>query len=173
MSGVTDLENYWKGQTHNVGATPANTQLAVTSQLRKRRIAILRTSGTLGTNTDDAMASTTTAEQQLMYCSVAGTVTAFVYIPNGTVTADATNNAVLTLSKRTAAGGTQTTVATITTDLTLGNLVAGQGAVGTLTATVADRSFTAGSSLAVTTTKPNAGVVLRAGTYVIEYTEDA
>lgn len=152
------------------GDSAAPTAASIDQLIRKRRAVFMRTSGALGTNTDDAMANTTTAEQQIFTTTVAITITSFAYVPNGTITADAANNAVLTLSKRTAAGGSQTTVGTITTDLTLGNLVAGQAAIGTLTA--ANVQVAAGGSLAVTTTKGGTGVVVRAGCYVIEYTED-
>ena len=145
---------------------------AVDTAIRRMRMAILRVSGALGTNTDDAAANTATAEQQLFWTSIPITITAFVYIPNGTITADANNNAVITLSKRTAAGGSQTTLATITTNVALGNLVAGQAAVATLTATSTDLPVAAGSSIAVTNAKGGTGVVLRAGTYVVEYLVD-
>lgn len=145
---------------------------SVDTAIRRMRAVTLRVSGALGTNTDDAAANTATAEQQIFWTSIPITLTAFVYIPNGTITADANNNAVITLSKRTSAGLTQTTLATITTNLALGNLVAGQAAVGTLTAVSTDLPIAAGSSLAVTNAKGGTGVVLRAGTYIIEYLVD-
>lgn len=154
------------------GDSAAPTAASIDQLIRKRRVVTLRTSGALGTNTDDAMANTATAEQQIFATSVAITITSLMYVPNNTITADATNNAVITFSKRTSAGGSQTTLGTITTDLTLGNLAVGQPAVATLTATTANLQVAAGSSIGVANTKGGAGVVLRAGTYVIEYTED-
>lgn len=154
------------------GDSAAPTAASIDQLIRKRRVSFLRTTGATGANTDDAMANTTTAEQQLFYTSVAITITAFAYIPNGTITADAANQVTFTLSKRTSAGATQTTLATITSNVALGNLVAGQPAVGTLSATTTDLQVAAGSSIAITTTKPGTGVVARAGSFVIEYTED-
>lgn len=154
------------------GDSAAPTAASIDQLIRKRRVAVLRTSGATGANTDDAMANTATAEQQIFWASVAITITALEYVPNAAITADASNNAVITFSKRTSAGASQTTLGTITTNLALGNLAAGQGAAATLTATTTDLQVAAGSSIGVANTKGGTGVVLRAGTYVIEYTED-
>lgn len=165
----SDVANLIKQAAANAGvATPGG----VDQVIRKRRVCILRTSGALGTNTDDAAANTATAEQQIFWTSVAITVTALEYVPNAAIVADAANNATITFTKRTAAGGSLTTLGTITTNVALGNLAAGQGAPATLTATSDDLKVAAGSSIGVANTKAGTGVALRAGVYILEYTED-
>lgn len=169
MPSGDDVANLVKQAAANSGVP---SKAAVDQILRKRRVVVLRTSGALGTNTDDAAANTATAEQQIFATSVAITITVLYYVPNAAIVADAANNALITFSKRTAAGGAQTTLGTITTNVALGNLAAGQPAAATLTATSDDLSVAAGSSIAVTNAKNGTGVALRAGCYVIEYLEN-
>lgn len=171
MSGTTDFESYVHGQVDSVG-TPATTRTAASQALRTRRIAFPKWSGALGTCTADAMASTTTAEQQGATVEVAGTIVAVYIIPNGTLTGDNTNNAAITLSKRTAAGGSKTTVVSHTTTVANGNWVAGQAVSLSLTATIADRSFAAGSTFSFEVAKNGSGVAVPAGNFVVVYTED-
>lgn len=172
MSGVTDFHSYMDGQTDSVGASASATKTAVAQVLRTRRVVFPKWSGALGTCTADAMASTTTAEQQGATIEVAGTITAVYLVPNNTLTGDNTNNAVITLSKRTSAGGSKTTVVSHTTNVANGNWVQGQAVSLSLTATIADRSFTAGSTISFEVAKGGTGVAVPAGNFVVVYTED-
>ena len=165
MSGVTDFEGYLHGQIDSVGATPANTRTGATQLLRRRRFTWLKTA-------DDAMASTTTAETQVGGFAVAGTVKAIYYISNGTLTGDDTNNAVVTVSKRTSAGGSKTTLGTLTTNVAGGNYVQGQRIAFALTATVANLTLAALATISFEIAKGGSGVVVRAGAFEIEDEED-
>jgi len=105
----------------------------------------------------DAMASTASADTTLPWCRVAyaGKVVAVKITSSAALTGDPTNNAVITVSKRDAAGANLTTVAAITTTV---SWVA--GADVTLALTAANIFVVAGGTLSVAITKGGAGVVV-------------
>lgn len=105
----------------------------------------------------DAMANTATAETATAWRSVAyaGKVTSVIVNPTAALTGDPTNNAVITISKRDAAGANALTVATLTTTA---SWVAGTAVAFTLTS--ANVALVAGGSLTLTITKGGSGVVV-------------
>ncbi len=117
---------------------------------------------------DDGAASTTTAETHTnIYLKRACILKSVAYVATtGGITADNTNNATVTLSKRDSAGANLTTVATLTTNTTLGNIV--QYAAVQMTLTAANVAVTAGSTLTYSVAKGGTGVVLRAGVFTAE-----
>lgn len=165
MSGITDLVSFVQGLTHLVGTTPSSTQSAATQALRKRRFAMRIT---------DAAAGTTDTTYYLMNIPVAGTITAISVIPGAALTADDTNYKTLTFGTNNGAGGAVTTVAAQTTKATggSGSWVAGTKLTIALSATIANRSFAAGSQFQLAITHAGSGVAEPIYTVVVEYTED-
>lgn len=114
----------------------------------------------------DGSASTATSEVPLGMARRASKVVAAYYIPASTLTADDTNHATLTISKRAADGGSKTTVASVSTTTTgSGNFVAWVPVP--LTVVAADASVTALSQLSFEITKPGSGVVVPIGKLVV------
>lgn len=118
---------------------------------------------------DDAMASTATSE------TYTGVVVPYLsrikniwYVATtGGITADNTNYATVTISKRNSAAGGQATVATLTTTITSsGNIT--QGAPKALVRTVANVDVTALSTFTFSIAKAGSGVVVRGGKFVVE-----
>ena len=106
----------------------------------------------------DGAANTTTAENSLGAVFEAGTLVDAFVIPDAALTADDTNHAVITISKRDSAGANKTTVATITTNVASGNWV--QFARKALT--LSNTTIAAGSSFTYEISKPGTGVQLPA-----------
>ena len=167
MSGTTDLEIYLKGQLHNVGATPANTQTAATQLARKRRVVVRLAA--------DAAASTT-GKYNVFYAPVAGTITKVTYVTEGAITSSDTVYATLALSWNDGAGGSATVAATQTTKTSgsggSGNLTADYAYDIPVSATVANRSFPANSRIYLDVAKASTGTQLAAALLSVEYTED-
>lgn len=114
----------------------------------------------------DGAASTTTSEVPLGMARRASKVIAAYFIPASTLTADDTNYATLTISKRAAGGGSKTTVASASTTTTgTGNFVAWVPVP--LTVVAADASVTALSQLSFEISKPGTGVVVPIGKLVV------
>lgn len=125
---------------------------------------------------DDGAAATDTTETPIWINTTGGTVTiqSIKYGCGATgITAGDTHYSTMTIFKRTSSGGTQTSVATATTQTTgMGTLTVGQQASFTLTATIADRTLAAGAVLTYSRTHTMNGLVIPAGVIIIEYTED-
>ena len=111
----------------------------------------------------DGSASTATSEVPLGMARRASKVIAAYFIPASTLTADDTNYATLTISKRAAGGGSKTSVSTTTTGS--GNFVAWVPVP--LTVVAADASVTALSQLSFEISKPGTGVVVPIGKLVV------
>lgn len=111
----------------------------------------------------DGAAGTTTAETVIGYVHRACKLVAVRYVPAAGVTADATNNATITVSKRASGGGSKTTVATIVTDVAGGNWTQWAAKAFSLTGTAADLQIAAGSGLTFEIAKGGTGVVIPAG----------
>lgn len=119
---------------------------------------------------DDGMASTTTSETDCnIYVIRNGILRSISYVPtSGTITADPTNNAVVTVNKRDLNGANQTAVGTLTTNAAgIGTTLAQRGnAAFTLTSTAV--AIAAGSTFTFSVAKGGTGVVLRAGFFILE-----
>jgi len=119
----------------------------------------------------DATAGTATAEAAIAMTVQKGKLVKAYYVPAGAVTAHDSNYATITISRYTAAGGSKTTVASITTKIT--------GGSGNWTAFVpveitlaADTALEAGACLTYEIAKAASGVQLPAGSLVL-ITSDA
>jgi len=114
----------------------------------------------------DGAASTATSEVPVGMARRASKVLAAYFIPASTLTADDTNYATLTISKRAAGGGSKTTVASVSTTTTgSGNFVAWVPVP--LTAVAAEVTVTALSQLSFEITKAGTGVVVPIGKLVV------
>lgn len=116
----------------------------------------------------DGSASTATSEVPIGMARRASKVLAAYFVPASTLTADDTNYATLTVSKRAAGGGSKATVATASTTTT------GTGGTGNFVAWVpvpltvqTDNAVTALSQLSFEISKPGTGVVVPIGKLVV------
>lgn len=117
----------------------------------------------------DAMASTATSET-CVWANMTGRdikVLSVGFATGAALTADNTNNAAITVSKYTAAGGSKTTVATETTNVASGNWTA--FTVKNLTLTAANVTVAAGGVLTYEISKGGTGVIVPAGVFVVKY----
>lgn len=120
----------------------------------------------------DGAGSTATSEVPLGMARRASKTLAAYFIPASTLTADDTNYATLTISKRAAGGGSKTTVASISTTTSgSGNFVAWVPVP--LTVVAADASVTALSQLSFEITKTGTGVVVPIGKLVVYLSDNA
>lgn len=110
----------------------------------------------------DAAANTATSEFVIADIPANCTIAAVDVLPTAGLTADNTNNAVLTVKGYNAAGGGGVTVASMTTNVASGNWTAFVPKALTLTATTADLDRVADSALTLTITKGGSGVQLPA-----------
>lgn len=92
-----------------------------------------------------------------------------VVCPGAALTADNTNNAVLTLAKADGAGGSATTVATLTTNVASGNWVADTFKSFTLSATFANTLVNDGQILTLKKTIGGTGVIVPISFFTIRY----
>lgn len=120
---------------------------------------------------DDAMASTTTSETYTgLYVVYACRVKSVTYsATTGGITADNTNYATVTVSKRDSAAANLTTVATLTTTATSsGNITQGAGKALVLSTTAGALDLAIGATFTYSIAKAGSGVVVRAGTFTVE-----
>lgn len=117
---------------------------------------------------DDATAATATSETYTGRVNLNKVrVKAVYYTPTtGGITADASNNATITIKWRDSAAANPVTVATYTTDVAGGS--ATQGVPKAMTLTQANTICAAGGSFTITITKAGTGVVVRAGSFTLE-----
>lgn len=137
--------------------------------LRRHTITIMK-------EADDAAANAATAERTVLrvpaHMADGIEIQSIHYTPDGAVTADDTNNATITFSKRNGAGGGATVVATATTSTAgTGNLVAHTPEEIPLSATLANRRLAAGEVLTELISKANSGVALAAGSFTVVFDE--
>lgn len=126
------------------------------------------------TRAQDAAAGTTTAET-VVGCSIAhpanptgkSKILRAYYVPAAGVTAHDTDYATITISKYTAAGGSKTTIASLSTVIASGDWTALVPKQITLTSTLADRVLEAGAAITYQIAKPGNGVQLPAGKLVV------
>lgn len=161
----TDRE-YLKAQQAGVlGTSGATSAIAEIDTAHSLWIPITKAS-------DDAMASTTTAETFAgVLIPFKARVLAIKYVATtGGITADGTNNATITISKRDSAGGTKTTVCAVTTNVAFGNVTQGAAKSFASGITAANVIITADSTLTYEIAKGGTGVVVRAGTIWVQVT---
>ena len=121
----------------------------------------------------DGAASTATAETIFLAATRKFRVTSVKYLPSAALTADNTNNAVLTLRRRDADGTNAVSVATITTNIASGNWVQWVAKALVLSGTAANLVLAEGQCLTLEITKGGTGVVVPAGSLEIQYLFDA
>lgn len=118
---------------------------------------------------DDAMASTTTSETYTgVYVPVKSKLKSVKYVATtGGITANATNYATITVSKRDSAAGNKTTVATFASDTVSTDDVT-QGVAKDMTLSSANVVIDAGSVITFEIAKAASGVIVRAGRFHLE-----
>lgn len=123
---------------------------------------------TFAKSSDDAMASTTTAETYTGKAAVhKARLKAVYYVATtGGVATDATNNVTVTVSKRDSAAANPLAIATYTSNVAGGAVT--QGVPKAMTLTDANIIIDALSTFTLTVAKGGSGVVLRAGEFIIE-----
>lgn len=116
----------------------------------------------------DATAGTATSEIAVGVAPNKSKLVKAYYLPGSALTADDADYATITVSRYTAAGGSKTTIATITTETT------GGGGTGNWTAKVpvtitlsADTDIAAGALVTYEVAKAGSGVALPAGSLVL------
>jgi hypothetical protein len=117
----------------------------------------------------DAAASTTTTETAIGSIVEGSRIIGAYIVPDAAVTADAANYATITVSKRTSAGASKTTLATLLTDVAGGSWTQYARKEMTLTATTADRICGAGSTFTIEVAKAGTGVQLPVLTIGLEF----
>ena len=117
----------------------------------------------------EGSAGATLAESVIARIPVAGTVTGVTIVPTGAATADATNNATLTVGGR-VAGGAAVTIATLITNVAGGSWAAFTDKAATLSGTPANLVITAGEVFTLTVAKGGTGVQLPSYLVTIQYT---
>lgn len=90
----------------------------------------------------------------------------------GAVTADNTNNAVITIAKSDGAGGAATAMASLTTNVASGNWVAGGTKAFTPDTTVANRRFTKGQLISFAIAKGGTGVAIPICSFQVDYEKE-
>lgn len=162
---MADISNgsQLKGVVYGLYSPDSSTGKAVLDDV------VVAKSVTVGAKAADAMASTATSETAIWTNNTGRSirVLAVSYSTTAALTADNTNNAVITISSYTAAGGGKATVAVETTNVASGNWVAfTQKAI---TVTVANAVVENGGTLSLTIAKGGSGVVVPAGAFNIKY----
>lgn len=160
----TDRTIMKKQQAAVLGTTPAVSAIATVGQVHSQLFV------STAKSSDDGMASTTTSETDLHIFAIRQcTLKSITYIPEtGTITADPTNNATITVSKRDSGGANLTTVGTLTTNAAgIGTTLAQRGNA-TFTLTVANVAIAAGSTFTFSIAKNGTGVVVRGGQIWLE-----
>lgn len=144
------------------GIAGADASKTYTATAKKAARNMIRESFTLSKTAADGAASTATAYTAGPQIAVprACRILGAKIVPAGAATADATNNAVITVSKGDGAGGAAVTMATYTSDVAGGSLAAGVIKAMTVTSTLANTRIPAGGVLGFTITKGGTGVVV-------------
>ena len=131
----------------------------------------------------DAAAGTATTERALLVVPAHVTngieIVSVTLCAAATSTADNANNAIISVYKRAAGGGSQTKLAERSTDADTADAFGNLGTTITAniptafsrTSVLATRSLAAGESLTLEITKPGTGVVVGAGSIVVVYDE--
>ncbi len=112
----------------------------------------------------DGAAGTATTESILGAVTAPGVVTAVRILPAAALTADNTNNAVITIAYRRAAGAAQT-IATFTTNVAAGNWVAWTAIVA---ASLTNTSLQKGDMLTIAIAKGGTGVIVPISAFQVE-----
>lgn len=118
----------------------------------------------------DGAAATATSETVACGTRNGGRLIGVRYVPGAALTADNTNYATITVSKRDSAGGTKTTVASRTTQVTGSGSWTAFVPVELTLAAAAD-ILNAGGTLTFEIAKAGTGVVVPAGTFELIFTD--
>lgn len=123
----------------------------------------------------DGAAGTATAytAAYLVRMRVAGRILGAYVEPNGAVTADATNNATVSVVSADGLGGAQVVAATLTTDVAGGAWVAGVTKTATLSATAANLRWAAGAVLGFAISKAGTGVAVPISNIIVDIEEES
>lgn len=164
MTELDDIVQRARANHHDLNQTRAE------RKLRRHVFVFLK-------EADDGAASTATAERAIFRVPAHMTngieLISVHYTPDAAVTADAANNATITFGKRDGAGGARTSLATYTSDVAGGSLVAHTpkaltNAAGAGTSTM---QMAAGFVITEEITKAGTGVALQAGCFSVVYDE--
>lgn len=119
----------------------------------------------------DGAAGTATAEHVVYRATGPVIVKSVEYVPDAALTANDTNFATITLSRRNADGTNSVTVASVSTKTTGGGGSGNwsQWVSVALALTAANVAMVAGQILTIAITKPGAGVVVPAGQLLVDY----
>lgn len=116
----------------------------------------------------DALASTATAEIPVGVAVNASKLVKAYYLPGAALTADDTDYATITVSRYTAAGGSKTTIASLTTETTAGGGTDDWTAKVPVALTLsASTDIAAGALITYEVAKEGSGVALPAGSLVL------
>ena len=171
MTAAKDLRTYLTGQLQAVGATPSSTQTAAITQLLTLRIPCQKPGAGAATGTGDDAAAGTDITDNVLWSNDTGfdvTLTGATFRPGNTGFTESTSVfSTMTLTKRTSAGASSTSVATATTNTVanggLGTMTTGQTGNFTLTATITDRTIAAGACILYSKTHASTGTILPGG----------
>ncbi|MES2359930.1 MAG: hypothetical protein V4529_16445 [Gemmatimonadota bacterium] len=177
MTAIKDVRTFLLGMTQAVGATPSSTQAAVLSQLLTLRIPCLKPGAGAAIGTGDDAAAGTDITDNVLWSNDTGfdvTLTGVSFRPGVTGFTESTSVfSTMTLTKRTSAGATSTSVATATTNTVanggLGTMTVGQTGAFTLTATIADRTIAAGACILYSKTHASTGTILPGGVITLTF----
>lgn len=159
----TDREYLKQAQSGHITSIGAVDPIAVVSAAHSVEFFIDKASA-------DATAATTTTETfSGVYAARKGLIKSVVFVPTSAgLTANASNFATITVSKRDAAAGNKTAVATlITTVASSGDLTQGVGKAFVNSATAGALDVVAGGGLTFEIAKTGTGVVVPAGKIVV------
>lgn len=114
----------------------------------------------------DGAASTATAETPIFTAAFPTVLKSITIVPGAALTADNTNNAVITFARRDAGGSNKVTIGTLTTNVASGNWVAWTDKV---LASLANTTLTAGQHVTMEITKGGTGVAVPISTVRIAH----
>jgi hypothetical protein len=161
MSAFSDRELLKQQQAGALGTSGAATPLTEIKYVHSNAFVFDKAS-------DDAMASTTTSETYTgIYFPRACKLIGVYYVPTtGSITADNTNYATVTVNKR--VSGASTAIATLTTTITSsGDITQGAGTAFVNSTVAGAISIAAGGSITFSIAKAGSGVVVRGGRFSV------
>jgi hypothetical protein len=159
----TDREYLKQAQSGHISSIGAVDPMGVVAQAHSVEVVFDKSAA-------DATAATTTSETYTgAYSPRLSKVTSVVFIPtSGSLTANASNYATITVSKRNAAAASKTAVGTITTTVaSSGDLTQGVAEPFVLSSTAGALDIVAGGGFTFEIAKTGSGVVVPAGRFVI------
>jgi hypothetical protein len=164
MAYPNDVSRVAEGLSNSVGSSKDITNPKGAAKRLIRRTVILRKPAA------DAMAADATAytAAEMVYLFAPCRVLGAKLLPQSTLTAHASNNAVVNVVKGDGAAGAAVVIATYTSDVAGGNLAAGTTKAMSLTTTEADTRIPTGGVLGFNVTKGGTGVVVPVSAISVE-----